>query len=139
MTQEFEARLLPCPFCGGSARVTPDMDYKTAQINEAVIYIECACCEAGPNGSFGEPRKEAIAVWNTRFDADALQRYREEIERLRADAARYAWLRDVSVPPHSFYISVPDEDAGVRYQRSDVDAYIDAARAALNPKDTADD
>lgn len=46
------------------------------------------------------------------------------------DAARYRWLRDQSVPPHNFYISVPDEFHGVRYQPSEVDAYIDAAIAA---------
>lgn len=52
-------------------------------------------------------------------------------ERLSADAARYVWLRDHSVPPHNFYISVPDEFAGVKYNPSEVDAYIDEARAAL--------
>lgn len=46
---------------------------------------------------------------------------------LEADAARYRWLRDVSVPPHNFYLSVPNEFAGIRYQAHEVDAYIDAA------------
>ena len=46
---------------------------------------------------------------------------------LEADAARYRWLRDVSVPPHNFYLSVPDEFAAIRYQPHEVDAYIDAA------------
>lgn len=46
------------------------------------------------------------------------------------DAERYRWLRDVSVPPHNFYISVPDEFHGVRYTPAEVDAYIDAALAA---------
>lgn len=51
------------------------------------------------------------------------------------DAARYRWLRDKSVPPHNFYISVPDEFQGVRYQPAEVDAYIDAAlRAAGQPE-----
>ncbi|MBA1366947.1 hypothetical protein [Burkholderia gladioli] len=43
------------------------------------------------------------------------------------DAARYRWLRDVSVPPHNFYLSVPVEFDGVRYTRAEVDAAIDAA------------
>lgn len=60
-----------------------------------------------------------------------------EIERLRANAARYEWLRDCSCPPHNFYISVPDEFAGTRYTPDEVDTYIDAARAAL--KDTRND
>lgn len=54
-----------------------------------------------------------------------------EREAIVADAARYRWLRDVSTPPHNFYISVPDEFHGVRYEPSEVDAYIDAAIAAL--------
>ena len=49
---------------------------------------------------------------------------------LEADAARYRWLRDKSVPPHNFYIGVPDEFHGVKYHASEVDAYIDAAIAA---------
>lgn len=60
-----------------------------------------------------------------------------EIERLRANAARYEWLRDCSCPPHNFYISVPDEFACTRYTPDEVDTYIDAARAAL--KDTRND
>ena len=54
--------------------------------------------------------------------------------KMRDDAARYRWLRDHSVPPHNFYISVPDEFHGVKYSPDEVDAYIDAARAALGEK-----
>lgn len=54
---------------------------------------------------------------------------------LRADAERYRWLRDKSVPPHNFYISVPEEFHGVRYQPHEVDAYIDAAIAAAKKKE----
>lgn len=52
------------------------------------------------------------------------------VEALRADAKRYRWLRDISVPPHNFYLSVPIEFDGVKYSRAEVDATIDAARAA---------
>ena len=48
----------------------------------------------------------------------------DEAER---DAARYRWLRDKSVPPHNFYISVPVEFHEVRYSPWEVDAYIDEA------------
>ena len=65
------------------------------------------------------------------YTADQLQALIEERDRLRADALRYQWLRDHSVPPHNFYIAVPDEFGGVRYNPSEVDAYIDDARAAL--------
>lgn len=48
-----------------------------------------------------------------------------------SDAARYRWLRDTSVPPHNFYLSVPIEFKDERYQPHQVDAEIDAAiRAA---------
>jgi hypothetical protein len=43
------------------------------------------------------------------------------------DAARYRWLRDKSVPPHNFYIAVPDEFKDERYTPQQVDAAIDAA------------
>lgn len=46
---------------------------------------------------------------------------------IEKEAARYRWLRDHSVPPHNFYISVPDEFAKVSYSPDEVDAYIDAA------------
>ncbi|MDH1766551.1 Lar family restriction alleviation protein [Comamonas aquatica] len=46
------------------------------------------------------------------------------------DAARYRWLRDTSVPPHNFYLSVPDEFKDERYTPREVDAAIDAALAA---------
>lgn len=55
----------------------------------------------------------------------------EELERVKAGAARYVWLRDHSCPPHNFYVSVPDEFHGIKYAASEVDAYIDAARTAL--------
>jgi hypothetical protein len=53
----------------------------------------------------------------------------DEIATLKADAARYRWLRDNSCPPHQFYIAVPDEFQDVRYAPHEVDAYIDAAIA----------
>ena len=62
---------------------------------------------------------------------EALRKAEEREKALRDDADRYHWLRDHSCPPHNFYISVPDEFAGQRYGPNEVDAYIDAARAAL--------
>lgn len=47
------------------------------------------------------------------------------------DAARYRWLRDVSVPPHNFYMSVPEEFKDVKYSKADVDREIDKAIAAI--------
>ena len=64
----------------------------------------------------------------TEAQAATIAALRAEVEQLRVDAERYRWLRDKSVPPHNFYLSVPIEFADVRYQTQDVDAYIDAAR-----------
>ena len=60
-------------------------------------------------------------------ERNAYLQERNKCEQLENDAARYRWLRDISVPPHNFYISVPDEFAVVRYAPTEVDAYIDAA------------
>lgn len=46
------------------------------------------------------------------------------------EASRYRWLRDVSVPPHNFYLSVPEEFKHDTYRPEQVDSYIDAAIAA---------
>ena len=56
-----------------------------------------------------------------------------EINTLAKDAKRYQWLRDRSVPPHNFYISVPEEFKDIRYVSQDVDAYIDAAMKGNKP------
>jgi hypothetical protein len=63
------------------------------------------------------------------FEIDRLTR---ELEAAKRDAGRYRWLRDKSVPPHNFYVSVPTEFAEERYKPQDVDAYIDAAIAKAN-------
>lgn len=56
-----------------------------------------------------------------------LDQVQDYIERLERDALRYKWLRDSSGPPHQFYISVPEEFAGVSFSGEEVDAYIDSA------------
>ena len=65
------------------------------------------------------------------YGAGNLVQIDEGMRERDADAARYRWLRDHSCPPHNFYISVPDEFHGIRYTLQDVDAYIDAAIAAM--------
>lgn len=52
---------------------------------------------------------------------------------IEQDAARYRWLRDRSVPPHNFYIAVPDEFHDTRYTPQEVDAAIDAAISSSAP------
>lgn len=53
----------------------------------------------------------------------------EENGRLRANSARYLWLRDKSENAHPFYLSTPIWMTGVRFRQSDVDRSIDTAMA----------
>lgn len=85
---------------------------------------------------YGVPRERCrgyvargIEVLATRLDRE--ERFQKAIEQ---DAARYRWLRDVSVPPHNFYLSVPDEFKEDRYTPQQVDAAIDAALSPLAQK-----
>jgi len=47
--------LLPCPFCGGDARLIDDL---------VVAFVECSHC--GATGSTSSYHSGAIAVWNRR-------------------------------------------------------------------------
>ena len=47
------------------------------------------------------------------------------------NASRYLWLRDKSVPPHNFYLSVPSEFHEIKYSAKEVDDYIDAVILGL--------
>lgn len=76
----------------------------------------------GGNGGPG-----TIDPWGVvRWGATEAEPVRVPVD-VQRDAERYRWLRDVSVPPHNLYLSVPDEFDGVRYAPAEVDAYIDAA------------
>ena len=123
--------LLPCPFCG-----SPEVEVGRTITHEYIVCCNCGCRTGviylgKSEATTAAKRNEMLTIWNTRAELPAIRKMQE-------DAARYHWLRDHSVPPHNFYLSVPDEFHGVRYQPADVDAYIDAARAVLNPKDQAE-
>ena len=81
------------------------------------------------NAELVELRAALVAeVLTADAKADALA---AENKALREDAERYRWLRDVSVPLHNFYISVPVEFTDVRYTPAEVDKAIDEAIAAI--------
>lgn len=86
------------------------------------------------------PTPEQVAAWareaQIAFCLDKYPNYETALaalvcawheERDGKDAGRYRWLRDISVPPHNFYLSVPDEFDGIRYTPKEVDEAIDAA------------
>ena len=79
------------------------------------------------------PGQVLVAATRTITDGDGAGEVYTAPPDVQRDAERYRWLRDVSVPPHNFYLSVPIEFDGVKYGKSEVDAYIDAAMAAKVP------
>jgi len=127
-----------CPFCGGDGEYHSDK----GPTGEVYAWVGCNQCDAMSVHcdvrSMQPEETHPIDAWNTRASdaeitrlTEALRAAEEREKVLRDDADRYRWLRDHSCPPHNFYISVPDEFAGTRYAPDEVDAYIDAARAAL--------
>ena len=57
---EYEERLKPCPFCGGSAEL-----FGTK--NSGIFYVKCLECDV--DGNFDTP-EEARAAWNRRISND---------------------------------------------------------------------
>lgn len=76
-----EAPLLPCPFCGGSARVRMEPE-SPPDVEEPFWVVSCCRdslayrrrkgkgCPAGPI-SVADSRDKAIALWNTRIPQEA--------------------------------------------------------------------
>lgn len=86
----------------------------------------------GDPEDYGYADRHDVALVRRTDAESAIRTLEERVASLEADAERYRWLRDKSVPPHNFYISVPIEFDGVRYTAAEVDAGIDSARAALS-------
>lgn len=74
--------------------------------------------------------EDALAAAESKL-AQAVRKERDAAVR---DAERYRWLRDHSVPPHNFYLSVPIEFKDERYKPQEIDAEIDAAIRARAEK-----
>jgi predicted RNase H-like nuclease (RuvC/YqgF family) len=60
-------------------------------------------------------------------DAATIDELRAELQRVKADARRYQWLRDKSEGIHPFYMSTPIWFTGVAFKKESVDSAIDAA------------
>lgn len=95
------------------------IDNHVTEINRLRNVIQAAC-----SGGLDH----MIERWKVLFPDEGVPGVRPTAE--AKDAARYRWLRDLSVPPHNFYLSVPAEFHGVKYTPAEVDAYIDQARSA---------
>jgi len=81
MTEQEQAQLLPCPFCGGRAFL--DCMSRNEQDECVEMSVECFGCEATIMRG-GMTTAEAIAAWNTRHTAtaEALEAMREALEAL---------------------------------------------------------
>ena len=63
MTQDQQAELLPCPFCGGVAELVETMGSQASAFSP---YFRVTCAECGVHQDQWDERKPAIAAWNTR-------------------------------------------------------------------------
>ena len=75
MTEQEQAQLLPCPFCGGEGVILWGESIK--------------CSDCGAEGPDAAPLLEAIAAWNTRHTAtaealDAMREAREALVNIRS-------------------------------------------------------
>lgn len=139
---------LPEDFSWGDS-LTPDV---FQHIEDAIL--QAATCDAPSADAFAEYRRGVREAFNHANVIRANPHGRNADETLTyimrtlaelangdsapsadaVDAQRYRWLRDVSVPPHNFYLSVPEEFKDVKYSKAEVDAEIDKAIAASAPK-----
>jgi hypothetical protein len=81
MTNNAERELLPCPFCGGKAKLDPE---NPELEGDAWTQVHCANAECSVDPSvecFEDGHKEsAIRIWNTRAQASGVPV--ERLERL---------------------------------------------------------
>ena len=83
--EQERAELLPCPFCGGEARISKQMG-ESLWSHHIVLWtqVQCDGCEAQVGPTCEGFEVEAIDIWNRRA---ALQ------EQDREDALRYRYLK----------------------------------------------
>ena len=110
---------------GGYGRAIHPDDKK--RLSDALAILEKAHKAAAPQA--GDDL--AIAVERAALYAASLKKADAENDALRADAARYQWLRDKSEPGIcAFYMPVGMAFHSVKFKRETVDEAIDAVRKA---------
>lgn len=77
--------LLPCPFCGGEARLYENPPYEPP----GMFFVRCDPCDLVYDKAWDVPRDQAIAAWNTRqASTAALQERVKRMEQQLAEAKR---------------------------------------------------
>lgn len=130
---------LPCPFCGGSARLMAEW---------GAAYVQCdACAATGPHVRWTADQRardvddEIIAAWNTRgAEVAELTKANEQLFALGQsnyrDAERYRWLRGHSWLDVSLIKSVLNFGPGYNQTKpEELDAAIDADMARQGQTD----
>ena len=91
MVSTSEIKLLPCPFCGGEARVRDCTREEQITIVNGQMHKMCGCKDYCVE-MFGYTEEEAIKKWNTR---KPMERIIERLGRLPyADDEGFVWLED---------------------------------------------
>jgi Lar family restriction alleviation protein len=116
MQDDIEARLLPCPFCGGEA----ELHHDKGATGEVYAWVSCNQCDAMSlccdirSMQMEEPHP--IDAWNTRSDSDTIAALLAEVDRMR-EALHDAICRPFGVVPASteeFYIVALADQAEAR-------------------------
>ena len=103
-----EIKLLPCPFCGGEAR----LQRKGKKREYYVICKKCGCRTPYYKYQFSSNeklREEAIATWNTRKPMERI------IERLEEEATAYEdnFGELIDCIPEHIAIEIVREESGI--------------------------
>ena len=69
--------LKPCPFCGGTAMITP--------VDASFVKYTVFCGDCGVTFGAYPTEEEAARVWNTRHELDANDSVYEAVQELQAD------------------------------------------------------
>lgn len=103
-----DAKLLPCPFCGGEACVSIGRHIMSDFGSDAYAYVTCGECWASTDEVYGdkvdesEIVKQAVAAWNRRAER-ACRIVRVQPGWWECDACGRSIRWDLDEPPHMHY------------------------------------
>ena len=100
-----EIKLLPCPFCGGEAKIE-SISNSIGDILLVGYKVKCTQCYAStlPNNYTGD-KQEAIKRWNTRKPMERIAEQIEFLEHRTIDGVPYVNMNDA--------IEIVKEEGGI--------------------------